>query len=99
MLLVKKRMLVRRLCIDYRDLNKITIKNKYWLPSIDDPFDELIGATIFSKINLRSGYHQLRVNPEDITKSSFCTRYGHYEFVVMPFGLANALVAFMSLVN
>ena len=88
-----------QLCIDYRHLNRVTIKNKYLMPRINDLFDQLNGSSCFCKINLRSSYYQLWVRDEHIPKTTLRTRYEHYEFVVMPFGLANALTTFMYLMN
>nr|GEZ00763.1 putative reverse transcriptase domain-containing protein [Tanacetum cinerariifolium] len=98
-LFVKKKDGSFRMCIDYRELNKQTVKNRYPLPRIDDLFDQLQGSSVYSKIYLRSGYHQLRVREEDIPKTAFITRYGNYEFQVMPFGLTNAPTVFMDLMN
>jgi hypothetical protein len=88
-----------RLCIDYRELNHVTIKNKYPLPRIEDLFNQLKEAKVFSKIDLQSGYHQLKVKEEDVQKTAIRTRYGHYEFRVMPFGVTNAPSVFMDLMN
>ncbi|GJW99597.1 putative reverse transcriptase domain-containing protein [Tanacetum coccineum] len=88
-----------RMCINYWELNKLTVKNRYPLPRIDDLFDQLQGSSVYSKIDLRSGYHQLRVRDEDIPKTAFRTRCGHFEFQVMPFGLTNATAVFMDLMN
>ena len=98
-LFVKKKGKTLRLCIDYRQLNKVTIKNRYPLPRIDDLFDQLRGVRVYSKIDLLTGYHQLRFRETDIPKTAFRTRYGHFEFTVMPFGLTNAPTAFMDLMH
>nr|GEX70617.1 putative reverse transcriptase domain-containing protein [Tanacetum cinerariifolium] len=98
-LFVKKKDRTFRMCIDYRELNKITVKNRYLLPRIVNLFDQLQGSSIHSKIDLRLGYHQLRVRDEDIPKTAFRIRYGHYEYQVMPFGLTNAPAVFMDLMN
>ena len=87
------------MCIDYQPINKVTMKNKYMFLRIEDLFDQLKGANIFSKIDLRSGYYQLRVKDVYVPKIAFRKKYGHYEFLVMPFGLTNALATFMDLIN
>ena len=87
------------MCVYYRSLNEVTIKNKYPLPRIDDLFDQLKGDKYFSKIDLRSGYHQLKIKNSDVPKTAFVTRYGQYEFTVMSFGLTNAPTYFMNLMN
>ena len=98
-LFAKKKDKTLRLCIDYRHLNKVTIKNRYPLPRIDDLFDQLKGAQVYSKIDLRTSYHQLRVREADIPKTAFRKRYGHFEFTVMPFELTNAPAAFMDFMH
>jgi len=98
-LFMKKKDGTLRLCIDCCQLNKVTVKNRYLLPRIDDLFDQLKGAKVFSKIDLRSGYYQMRIKGQDVPKTAFRTRYGHFEFLVLPFGLTNAPTLFMDLMN
>ena len=99
MLFAKKKDKTLRICIDYRQLNKVTIKNRYPLPRINNLFDQLRGAQVYSKIDLRTGYHQLRIREVDIHKTAFMTRYVHFEFTVMPFGLTNAPTTFMDIMH
>jgi hypothetical protein len=96
---VKKKDQPLRLCVAYRPLNAVTIKNKYPLPRIDTLFDQLVGAKVFSKVDLRSGYHQIKIRPKDVPKTAFSTRYGLYEYLVMLFGLTNVPAHFMYLLN
>ena len=98
-LFVKKKDKSLRMCVDYRPLNAVTIKNKYPLPRIDILFNQLAKAKVFSKIDLRSGYHQIKIRPEDVPKTTFSTRYGLYEYLVMSFGLTNSPTYFMYLVS
>jgi hypothetical protein len=98
-LFVKKKKQSLRLCVDYRPLNAVTVKNKYLLPCIDILFYQLTGARVFSKVDLRSGYHQIKIRLEDVPKTAFSTRYGLYEYLVMSFGLTNAPTHFMYLMN
>jgi hypothetical protein len=98
-LFVQKKDGSQRMCVDYRSLNDVTVKNKYLLPHIEDLFDQMRGARVFSKIDLRSGYHQMKIRPSDIPKTAFSTQYGLYEFTVMSFGLTNAAAYFMNLMN
>jgi hypothetical protein len=96
---VKKKDQSLRLCVEYRPLNAIIIKNKYLLPRINILFDQLAGAKVFFKVDLRSGYHQIKIRPEDVPKTAFSTRYGLYEYLIMSFGLTNAPEHFMYLMN
>ena len=88
-----------RMCVDYRALNKMTIKNRFPIPCINDVLDQLNGASVFSQIDLKSGYHQIRIQPRDVPKTTFCTTFGLYEYLVMPFGLTNVLATFNKMMS